>query len=260
LAQLPLSHRSLDAIARDEGSVQLGTLGGGNHFVEFQADEEGRLWLMIHSGSRAMGQAIRGHHLARATRVGSNLHAVDATEAAGQAYANDVDWARAYAAANRQAIAERVAGVAGRILSAPMDWAKTIAVDHNHVARERIGDAELWVHRKGAMPAPPNSPGVVPGSMGTPSYHVIGLGRAEALHSSAHGAGRSMSRESARRSVTERAFHREMTGVWYDYRQAAHLREESPSAYKDVRAVMRAQRDLVKITRTLRPILNYKGT
>lgn len=260
LKQLSLSHGSLEAAARDEGALQLGTLGGGNHFVEFQADEDGRLWLMIHSGSRAMGQAIRGHHLARATAVGSSLHAVDATELTGQAYANDVDWARAYAAANRRAIADSVAGVARLILNASADWSTAIAVDHNHVARERFDDVELWVHRKGAMPAHADSSGVIPGSMGTSSYHVIGLGRPEALHSSAHGAGRAMSRESARRRVSERTFHREMTGVWYDYRQAAHLREESPSAYKDVRSVMRAQRELVKIARTLRPVLNYKGT
>src|SRR5262249_5497767 len=101
LHETTLSHPHLEAVRRDEGILQFATLGGGNHFIDLQADEQDQLWFMIHSGSRAMGQAIRAHHLARAKPVGSNLKALDATEDAGQAYLNDLEWARRYASASR---------------------------------------------------------------------------------------------------------------------------------------------------------------
>jgi tRNA-splicing ligase RtcB len=101
--------------------------------------------------------------------------------------------------------------------------------------------------------------GVLPGSMGTLSFHVEGRGHEEALYSSAHGAGRALSRTAARGKISEREFRRQMDGIWYDSRLTARLRDEAPSAYKDIRAVLRAQKELVKVTRTLRPVLNYKG-
>ena len=253
-----LSHPSLTTIAKDEGTLQLGTLGSGNHFVELQSDDDDRLWLMIHSGSRAMGQAIRAHHLARAEPMGSNLKALDATSEDGRAYANDVEWARRYADANRRAIASATLAVLSDLYGFTADCSTLVTVDHNHVAREEHDGATYWVHRKGAMPAAEGSPGVLPGSMGTLSYHVEGKGHPDSLRSSAHGAGRSLSREKARAHVTERDLHRQLQGIWYDYRSASHLREEAPAAYKDVRAVLRAQRDLVKVTRTLRPLLSFK--
>ena len=109
------------------------------------------------------------------------------------------------------------------------------------------------------MPAGLGERGVLPGSMGSPSFHVGGRGHEAALCSSAHGAGRALSRTEARARITEREFRRQMVGIWYDFRIAGQLRDEAPSAYKDIRAVLRAQKDLVKITRTLRPVLNYKG-
>ena len=109
------------------------------------------------------------------------------------------------------------------------------------------------------MPAGQGEGGVLPGSMGTLSFHVEGRGAEESLCSSAHGAGRALSRGEARAKVTERALQRQMEGVWFDYRLAARLRDEAPAAYKDIRAVLRAQHDLVKVVRTLRPVLNYKG-
>jgi tRNA-splicing ligase RtcB len=253
-----LSHGALQAIARTEGALQLGTLGGGNHFVELQADEEDRLWLMIHSGSRAMGQAIRGHHVARGTKSGSYV-VLDADDEAGEAYVNDVAWARRYAEANRRAMAERVAVMLDKQFGIHAMEGETIACDHNHVAREEhLGEA-VWVHRKGAMPAAEGLAGVVPGSMGSWSYHVIGRGNPEALRSSAHGAGRRMSRESARKQFSMRELCRQMRGVWFDPRAADRLRDEAPRAYKDVRSVIRASHDLVRVTRTLRPLLTYKG-
>lgn len=121
------------------------------------------------------------------------------------------------------------------------------------------GTLPLWVHRKGAMPAWRGQAGVLPGSMGSLSFHVAGRGRAEALCSSAHGAGRILSPTEARRTVTSRDLRRQMGKVWYDFRQSDRLRDEAPAAYKDIRAVARAQRDLVKVVRVLRPVLNYKG-
>lgn len=146
-----------------------------------------------------------------------------------------------------------------RALGAHLCWDTRITTDHNHVSFENHGGRDLWVHRKGAMRARPGERGVLPGSMGSPSFHVEGRGQEEALCSSAHGAGRALSRTAARSKVTERQLRREMTGVWYDVRIAEKLRDEAPSAYKDIRAVLRAQKELVKVTRSLRPVLNYKG-
>jgi tRNA-splicing ligase RtcB len=131
--------------------------------------------------------------------------------------------------------------------------------DHNHVRRETHFGQALWVHRKGAMSAASGELGVLPGSMGTETFHVEGRGCADALCSSAHGAGRAMSRDEARRKVSVRELERQLRRVWFDPRAAPALREEAPSAYKDVRAVLRAQRELTRIVRRLRPVLCYKG-
>jgi tRNA-splicing ligase RtcB len=254
-----LSHGALESVRRNAGAIEFATLGSGNHFVELQADEDGRLWLMVHSGSRAIGQAIRDHHLTNAPRVENRLRAVDAKSEAGAAYLHDVACARRYADASRRAMAEEIGRVLGTTLGARVCWETLITTDHNHVSFERHGGRDLWVHRKGAMPAGLGEGGVLPGSMGTLSFHVEGRGNEAALCSSAHGAGRRLSRTAARGKVTERELHRQMAGVWYDFRLAGKLRDEAPSAYKDIHAVLRAQRELVKVTRTLRPVLNYKG-
>jgi tRNA-splicing ligase RtcB len=254
-----LSHPSLVATVRDEARLQLGTLGGGNHFIELQADESDRLWLMVHSGSRAVGQAVKAHHLARATVKSASLLALDAGTDDGRAYLHDQDWARAYADANRRVMAGQVAGALRELFRAEAIEASLVACDHNHVREEEHFGRRLMVHRKGAMPANAGLAGVVPGSMGTCSYHVEGRGCAEALRSSAHGAGRLLSRGAARERFTRQDLRRQMGDVWFDPRLAESLREESPGSYKDVRAVMRAQGELVKVVRMLRPVLVYKG-
>ncbi|QOY90921.1 RtcB family protein [Paludibaculum fermentans] len=254
-----LSHPSLESLRRNEGALEFATLGGGNHFLEIQADEESRLWLMVHSGSRALGQAIRDHHLSRGEPVDHRLRVLDANSTAGAEYLHDASCARRYADASRKAIAEEAGRVLGNTLGAKVCWETAITTDHNHVTREEFGGRDLWIHRKGAMPAHQGESGVLPGSMGSPSFHVAGRGHEPALCSSAHGAGRAMSRTEARSRISERTLRREMQGVWYDTRLAGQLRDEAPSAYKDVGTVLRAQRELVKVIRTLRPILNYKG-
>jgi tRNA-splicing ligase RtcB len=254
-----LSHPSLAAMARDDGALQFGTLGGGNHFVELQADEDDRLWLMIHSGSRAMGQAIRDHHVARATIRSAGLPALDTATDAGRAYLLDQHWARRYAAANRQAMAEQVISALQSVAKVEPLAGSAIGVDHNHVQAEEHFGEPLLIHRKGAMPADDGSPGVVPGSMGTFSVHVTGRGEPASLRSSAHGAGRQLSRHAARERFGRADLRTQMGSVWFDPRQAATLCEEAPRAYKDLRSVLRAQAVLVRITRRLRPLLVYKG-
>jgi len=256
---VPLSDAGLEAMRRADGVLEFATLGSGNHFLEMQSDEEGRLWLMVHSGSRALGQAIHRHYLARAQPFAGGLRALDADSGDGVAYLRDSALARSYADASRLAMAERAGDVLSKVVGARMNWNSVIATDHNHVTRERLGADELWIHRKGAMPAGCGVRGVLPGSMGTLSFHVEGRGNEAALCSSAHGAGRALSRAAARAKVSERELQRQMEGVWFDFRLAGALREEAPTAYKDIRAVLRAQSELVKVTRTLRPVLNYKG-
>ena len=261
LEQLPLSDGSLRKLAGRDGRVQLGTLGRGNHFLEFQADERDRLWLMLHSGSRGMGQGITAHHLRRAVRPSRNERFVyfHADSPEGEAYLMDVTWGVRYAEENRLAMLRSVAEIMRSRLGVEMLPATLIHANHNHVRREEHFGESLWVHRKGSLPALEGEWGVIPGSMGTRSFHVTGRGCAEGLCSSSHGAGRRMSRTEAVGKISARQFERELHGVWFDPRHADQLRDEAPSAYKDIRAVMKAQRDLTRIERELRPILSYKG-
>lgn len=252
--ELPeLSATELD---RADARLQVGTVGRGNHFVELQRDDEGALWAMVHTGSRGMGQAIREHHLRRCNE--GAVRTVCASSDAGRAYLQDVAWARAYAKANRAAILERLCVILADVLGAQSDEDTLVDADHNHVQLEAHGEP-LWVHRKGAQSAREGERGIIPGSMGTASYHVVGRGCADALCSSAHGAGRAISRSEARKTISRRKLAADTEGVWFDRRLMGKLREEAPAAYKDISAVMRAQRDLVRIVRELRPVLVYKG-
>ena len=259
LAPTLLSHPSLISLAKNDGALQFGTLGGGNHFVEMQSDEDNRLWLMIHSGSRALGQAVKGHHVARASLRSASMMVLDADTLEGQEYLHDQDWACRYARANRLAMGQQVVEILRDVFGIEADSATTLECDHNHVRQEDHFGEKLFIHRKGAMPASRGLSGVVPGSMGTASYHVQGRGCVPSLCSSAHGAGRLFSRHAARERFGRQDLRRQMQGVWFDPRLVETLREESPKAYKDVRSVMRAQEELVKVTRTLRPLLVYKG-
>ncbi len=193
-----------------------------------------------------MGPAIRDHHLRVSEDVGGGFRALDATSDQGASYLDDAAWARRFADASRRAMAVEVGTVIEAVLRVRLCWDTVITTDHNHVTVERHGDRNLWVHRKGAMPAGLGEDGVLPGSMGSLSFHVEGRGHEQALCSCAHGAGRALSRTVARENVTERELRRQMEGVWYDYRPASRLRDEAPAAYKDIRAVLRAQKELVK--------------
>jgi tRNA-splicing ligase RtcB len=254
-----LSHPALERLKRRDGRVQLGTLGRGNHFLEFQSDVDGRLWLMVHSGSRGMGQAVTGHHVGLGDDIRGKLQAMESASPAGAAYLADAAWAERYAEHNRLAMIRSVGELVDELFDFGLDESTLIHGNHNHVRQETHFGQTWWVHRKGALPAADGLPGVIPGSMGSVSYHVAGRGCSESLCSSSHGAGRAKSRTEAARSIGVKQLTREMAGVWFDHRQADRLRDEAPSAYKDIHAVMRAQRDLTKIVRELRPLLSYKG-
>lgn len=254
-----LSSPRLEALKRNEGSLQIGTLGRGNHFVELQADETGRLWLMVHSGSRGMGQAIRDYHLGQCSAGRNGLRFLNVDSPAGRAYLHDMTWALEYAETSRLAMVRSVRGVVEEVLGILADEASYVSCNHNHVRHETHSGEVLWVHRKGAMSAAEGEPGLIPGSMGTHSFHVEGRGCEEALASSAHGAGRRLSRTDARRRLSTKDVTRELRGVWFDHRLAPRLREEAPSAYKDIDDVLRAQHELVRIVRRLRPVLCFKG-
>lgn len=256
-----LSDAALARVASREGRWQLGSLGRGNHFLELQADQEGSLWLMVHSGSRGMGQAITAWHLARAAAPADGAPlALDAAGDQGLAYLADVAWARAWARENRARLVSAAAGVLGSVLGATLDESTRLDCDHNHVARESHGGSDVLVHRKGALPADDGLPGLIPGSMGTASFHTLGRGHPHALRSSSHGAGRVLPRGEAAARIDARRLLREMHGVAFDRRHAGRLVDEAPSAYRDIRTVMRAQRDLTMIHRELRPLVSHKAT
>ena len=260
LLEAPLSAPQLEKLKRRDARVQFATLGRGNHFLEFQATEQNALWLMVHSGSRAIGQSITNHHLQAATTANTGLKFLHADSDNGQAYLQDVEWAYAYADLSRKAIMEAVIVLMEKLFGISADLSSMMACHHNHVQLEKHFGHSYWVHRKGAVYAANGEVGLIPGSMGTSSFHVEGRGCEPALCSSSHGAGRSMSRYEAKKIFTLKQLHQQMQGVWFDYRLGNRLREETPLAYKNIHKVMRAQRELVRIVRKLRPVLSYKGT
>ena len=153
LAKDALTHPSLESCRRNEGVLEFATLGSGNHFIEIQSDEDNRVWLMVHSGSRALGQAIRDHHFARAHTAGSRFRMLDAQTPEGIEYLHDASYARRFAEASRKAMATEIGRVLARTLQAQICWNTLVTTDHNHVSFEHHGAWDLWVHRKGAMPA-----------------------------------------------------------------------------------------------------------
>ena len=259
LEQARLSSPALQRVVDRDGRIQFGTLGRGNHFLELQeAADDGALWIMIHSGSRGLGPAVRAHHLERATSQGRDIRGIEVSSSEGEAYLADVRIAVSYADASRRRMLERTADVLATALGATLLAESLISCAHNFVRCERHGIEMLWVHRKGAASADVDEPAVIPGSMGADSFHVVGRGHAEALRSSSHGAGRCMSRGEARRRISLERFRDETAGIWFVDRGDA-LVDEAPSAYKPIRDVMRAQKELTKIVRRLKPVVVYKG-
>jgi len=242
--------------------VQFGTLGSGNHFVEVAVDERDVVWLVMHSGSRGVGNQLADKHIRLAKDQHQALedpdlaYFLEGTEPF-RAYVADMLWAQEYAMANRRQLMttalERFANITG---GSARTW---INCHHNYAAREEHEGRLVWVTRKGAIRAARGDLGVVPGSMGSKSFIVRGLGNPLSYHSSAHGAGRRLSRSRARREVTVEDFVKAMEGRAWQVRHAETLVDESPQAYKDIDQVMADQSDLVEVIHELRGVLSYKG-
>lgn len=257
---LTLPH--LRKLASGEGVGQLGTLGRGNHFVELQRDDSGMLWLMVHSGSRFMGQAVAGHYdrLAKAEGVRSMIAGLRRDSQAAVGYLADQAWCVRYATANRMQMLAAAAEAVQKVVGGRISWKATLDVPHNFIATEMHNGVELVIHRKGAAPAHDGMIGLIPGSAGTMSVHVVGKGLDAALASSSHGAGRTRSRSDARHHVSETDVREQMKDVTFDEARSRALRDEAPGVYRDLRLVMEAQRDLVTITRVLKPLVSFKAT
>jgi RNA-splicing ligase RtcB len=264
---LPPSVRD-DPALRAKAPKQFGTLGSGNHFIEACVDERGVIWLMLHSGSRGVGNTVAMRHIAGAKQqMRAALSALPDPDlawlaqgtAAFEAYIRDLRWAQAYAFASRRRMVDVARGVLAEQLRRPVADVRTINNHHNYAREEEHGGHRLWITRKGAISARDGELGVIPGSMGTGSFVVRGLGNPASYMSAAHGAGRAMSRGEARRRFTAEDLERAMAGRTWLRRDAAALVDEIPAAYKDLGQVMADQTDLVEVVHRLETLVNYKG-
>lgn len=246
----------------------LGTLGTGNHFIEVCLDEEGRVWCMLHSGSRGIGNRIGTYFIELAKQdMRQHLHALPDKDLAyfreGARHFDDyleaVSWAQAYARLNREIMMEAVLGALKAADGIPAFSADEKAVNchHNYVARERHFGKEVYLTRKGAVRAGKGDLGIIPGSMGTSSYIVRGLGNPESFESCSHGAGRLMSRTEAKRKFSLDDHIEATLGV--ECRKDPDVLDETPGAYKPIDKVMEAQSDLAAVEHTLRQIVCVKG-
>ncbi len=260
------SFRDLDSRVRDletKARRQLGTLGGGNHFIELCLDEEQRVWVMLHSGSRHVGKELAEAHIARAKRLPHNAQLPDRNlavflegSADFEAYHHDLSWAQDYARENRAVMLHLLMGVLARFFPS-VTFDAPIACHHNYAARESHLGEEVLVTRKGAIRAQEGELGIIPGSMGTRSYIVRGRGETESFRSASHGAGRRMSRSRARKVFSAEDVSLQTKGV--ECRKDPGVVDELPGAYKDIDRVMELQADLVEILHTLKQVLCVKG-
>ena len=259
---------TLDSKTKELAARQLGTLGSGNHFVEVSLDENDRVWIVLHSGSRKIGNLLAQQHINTAKNLAKELHlGLEDPELAWftqgtpefEAYITDMLWAQDYAMVNRDLMMKSVTKTLFEHLPPKSKIVDTINCHHNFAKQEIHQGHELWITRKGAIRAMTGDRGVIPGSMGTKSYIVTGLGNEDSWTSSSHGAGRRLSRGEARRTFSDDDLRKAMVGkTWLDSK-AQRLVDESPASYKDIDEVMADQSDLVRIDHTLTQVLNYKG-
>jgi tRNA-splicing ligase RtcB len=246
--------------------LQLGSLGSGNHFIEVTVDELDRVWLFLHSGSRDVGNKIAQRHIAIAQKLCQQwwislpdrdlAYLVEGTPEF-DTYIRELNWAQHFALLNREEMMDRVAQCVGDWLGTPVDEGERLNCHHNFTQRERHRGKDVWVSRKGAIEATKGKGGLIPGSMGTASYVVVGKGNELALNSSPHGAGRNHSRSAARKLFTRDQLRAAMEGI--EYRDTDAFLDEIPAAYKPVEQVMADAADLVEIRHVLRQIVNVKG-
>ncbi|MET9337948.1 RtcB family protein [Nonomuraea sp. NPDC003804] len=267
LGDLGLPHTDLDQRLTKKVSDQFGTLGSGNHFVEVCLDERDRVWTVLHSGSRGIGNQLATMHIVGAKKLmkkqeigleDPDLAYLVQNTPEFTAYIEDMLWAQRYAMASRARMDKvlinalfRVVGMGQRV--------RTINCHHNFTQQETHYGKSLWITRKGAIKADRGDEGVIPGSMGTRSYIVRGRGNPESYNSCSHGAGRRMSRTKAKRELSAASLTAAMSGRTWNADRAAALVDEHPDAYKSIDQVMADQKDLVEVQHTLRQIFNYKG-
>jgi RNA-splicing ligase RtcB len=251
-----------------KAAAQLGTLGSGNHFIELATDEDSRIWILLHSGSRGGGNKLATMH----TKTARNLHdglgtRLEDPELAWlqegtpefDTYIRDLRWSQAFARENRRLMLESTHQALERVLGRGVATADEVNCHHNFTERERHGGREVWVTRKGAIRARVGDRGLIPGAMGQRSYVIRGLGNQAAYESCAHGAGRRMSRRQAKKQLSIESFAEAMGAAAWQHASARALLDEHPSAYKPIDVVMRDQADLVEIEHELHGIANYKG-
>jgi tRNA-splicing ligase RtcB len=253
-------------LGRGNDLNHLGTLGTGNHFIEVCLDEEQRVWFMLHSGSRGVGNRIGSYFIELAKQDMRKAH-VDLPDANlaylkhGTKHFDDyveaVQWAQDFAMTNRQLMMEAVLAAARKILPPFEATSEVVNCHHNYVAIEEHYGQEVFVTRKGAVRARQGDLGIIPGSMGAKSFIVRGKGNPESFHSCSHGAGRSMSRTEAKKRFTIEDHVKATEGV--ECRKDRDVIDETPAAYKPIEAVMSAQSDLVDVVHTLRQVVCVKG-
>jgi RNA-splicing ligase RtcB len=262
----PATELSADKVKKV--AKQFGTLGSGNHFVEVCVDERGRVWVVLHSGSRGIGNELAQAHIKVARNLAKDLelrledpdlaYFLEGTPEF-TAYIGDMLWAQDYAKANRDQMMDRALREVQAFLGFGRETQR-VNCHHNFTQREVHGGVQMWITRKGAIKADTGDLGVIPGSMGTSTYIVAGKGNEASWTSCSHGAGRRHSRTQAKKLYTTADLAEQMEGkVWLSDR-ASSLVDEIPSAYKDIDVVMADQADLVEVLHTLHQVLNYKGT
>lgn len=245
---------------------QLGSLGSGNHFIEVSVDETDAVWMFLHSGSRGVGNKIATHHIGVAQRLAKQwwidlpdpdlAYLVEGTEEFRR-YIRELRWAQHFALLNREEMMDRVARQLSETMGGEVEELERINCHHNFTESEKHFGKQVWVSRKGAIQADAGRPGLIPGSMGTASYVVSGLGNSLSLNSSPHGAGREYSRSAARRTFTHDQLRAAMAGI--EFRDTDAFIDEIPQAYKPIDRVMEDAADLVEVRHTLRQLVNVKG-
>ncbi|MEV6672787.1 RtcB family protein [Streptomyces sp. NPDC051162] len=250
---------------RDRATKQMGSLGQGNHFIEFCIDLSGSVWLMLHSGSRNIGKELAEYHIGEARKLPHNQDLIDrdlavfvADTPQMAAYRHDLFWAQEYARHNREIMMALFKDVVRKeFKKAKPLFEPEISCHHNYVSEERYEGMDLLVTRKGAIRAGDGEFGIIPGSMGTGSYIVRGLGNASSFNSASHGAGRRMSRNQAKKRFSERDLAEQTRGV--ECRKDRGVVDEIPAAYKPIEQVMEQQRDLVEVVAKLKQVVCVKG-
>ena len=243
---------------------QFGTLGAGNHFVEVCESTEGDVWLLLHSGSRGVGNILATYHAKRARKfcddhgLSSDLESWEFSyfpDPEAPPYLGDMLWCQAYAFRQREAMMDGLIEAVDRVVDGEWNASERINCHHNYAEEIEGG----WLTRKGAIDASVDKLGVIPGSMGAATYIVKGLGNEEAYNTSPHGAGRVMGRKQAHRTLDLEAFKKQMAGkTWLD-RSAKALLDEAPSAYKPIEQVIEDSADLITPVTVLSQFINYKG-